>query len=428
MCQFDNFAYKHICMINFDKFELDNGLQVIVHQDKTTPIVAFNVLYKVGSRNENPDRTGLAHLFEHLMFEGSINISDYDRHIQLASGENNAFTTSDYTNYYITLPKQNIETAFWLESDRMLELDFSEEKLKIQKGVVIEEFNQRYLNKPYADWRLIMHRLAYHVHPYMWPTIGKNTMHIEYAKLQEIKDFYFNFYAPNNAILVVAGDVETKQVKELAEKWFGPIPRRNTVKNELPAEPKQMIPQELEIERNVPLNAIYKAYHMGDRLSKNYYASDLISDILSNGESSRLTQRLVKQQNKFTNINAYILGSNDPGLFFVEGFPAEGVSFEEANKCIINELENIWKDPVSEDELTKVKNKIEMTKELSEVNVLNKAISLAYYEMLGDANLVNTDIINYQNVSRDDIEKTAKEMFTAGNSSTIYYKSAQKDK
>ena len=246
-------------MIEFDKFELKNGLQVIVHQDKTTPIVAFNVLYKVGSRNENPDRTGLAHLFEHLMFEGSKNISNYDKHIQLASGENNAFTTSDYTNYYITLPKQNIETAFWLESDRMLELDFSEEKLKIQKDVVIEEFNQRYLNKPYADWRLIMHRLAYHVHPYMWPTIGKNTMHIEYAKLQEIKDFYYNFYAPDNAILVVAGDVETKQVKALAEKWFGPIPRRNTKKAELPVEPKQQIPQELEIERNVPLNAIYKA-------------------------------------------------------------------------------------------------------------------------------------------------------------------------
>jgi len=413
-------------MIEFDKFELKNGLQVIVHQDKTTPIVAFNILYKVGARDEKPERTGLAHLFEHLMFEGSKNISDYDRHIQIASGENNAFTNNDYTNYYITLPKQNIETAFWLESDRMLELDFSEEKLRIQKGVVIEEFNQRYLNKPYGDWQMIMRRLAYHTHPYMWPTIGKNTIHIEYAKLQEIKDFFFNFYAPNNAILVVAGDVETEQIRKLAEKWFGPIPRRNTQKNTLPAEPKQQIPQMLEIERNVPLNAIYKAYHMGDRMSESYYHCDIISDILSNGESSRMTQRLVKQQKKFTSINAYIMGSVDPGLFLVEGIPNDGVSFDEANKCIIAELENIWKDPVSESELTKVKNKLEMTKVVSEVNILNKAMTLAYYEMLGDINLINNEIEEYQKITRYDIEKTAQETFTPNNSSTIYYKSAQK--
>lgn len=414
-------------MINFDKFELNNGLQVIVHQDKTTPIVAVNILYKVGARNENPERTGLAHLFEHLMFEGSKNISNYDSYIQMAGGENNAFTNNDYTNYYITLPKQNIETAFWLESDRMLELDFSEEKLKIQKGVVIEEFNQRYLNEPYGDWRLIMRRLAYHTHPYMWPTIGKNTIHIEYAKLQEIKDFYFNFYAPNNAILVVAGDVETEQIKRLAEKWFGPIPRRNTRKDILPVEPKQQIPQMLEIERNVPLNTIYKAYHMGDRLSNNYYTCDLISDILSNGDSSRLMQRLVKQQNKFTNLNAYILGSVDPGLFMIEGTPNDDVSFDEANELIINELENIWKDPISETELTKVKNKLEMTKVISEVNVLNKTMNLAYYEMLDNIDLINNEITRYQQITRNDIETTAKETFTPNNSSTIYYKSAQKN-
>ncbi|MBR4620200.1 MAG: insulinase family protein [Salinivirgaceae bacterium] len=415
-------------MILFDRFELENGLQVIVHQDKTTPIVAVNLLYKVGSRNENPERTGFAHLFEHLMFDGSKNISDFDQQLQLAGGECNAFTNNDYTNYYLTLPKQNIETAFWLESDRMLELGITKEKLEIQKGVVIEEYNQRYPNKPYGDWMLIMRYLAYKKHPYMWPTIGKDTLEIKYASLDEVNSFFYNYYAPNNAILVVAGDVETKQIRQLAEKWFGPIPRRDTRIAPLPTEPEQKIPQFLLLKRHEPLNAIYKGFHMDGRLGSRYHAADLISDILSGGESSRLTQHLVKEQKIFTNVNAYITGEIDPGLFIVEGKLSDGVTFAQAEECISNELKSIWNSPISETELTKVKNNIEVKKTISEVNVLNKAMNLAYFEMLGDANLINTDVDNYQRITASDISQTAKLLFRRENSTTIHYKSAQKSK
>ena len=412
-------------MILFERFTLDNGLQVIVHQDKTTPIVAVDLLYKVGARNENPERTGFAHLFEHLMFDGSKNISDFDNQLQLAGGECNAFTTNDLTNYYITLPKQNIETAFWLESDRMLELGITKEKLEIQKDVVIEEYNQRYLNKPYGDWMLIMRYLAYREHPYMWPTIGKDPLEIKYASLDEVNSFFYNYYAPNNAVLVVAGDVETEQIRQLAEKWFGPIPRRDTHIAPLPVEPEQKVAQYLELKRNEPLNAIYRGYHMDGRMGKKYHAADLISDILSNGESSRLNQTLVKQQKTFTNINAYITGEIDPGLFIVEGKLSDGVSFEQAEASIDSVLESLWKEPIAENELTKVKNNIEVKKVVSEVNILNKAMNLAYCEMLGDANLINTEIEQYQAVTTADIAATAQQIFSKNNCSTIHYKSAQ---
>ncbi len=412
-------------MILFERFTLNNGLQVIVHQDKTTPIVAVDLLYKVGARNENRERTGFAHLFEHLMFDGSKNISDFDNQLQLAGGECNAFTTNDLTNYYITLPKQNIETAFWLESDRMLELGITEKKLEIQKNVVIEEYNQRYLNKPYGDWMLIMRYLAYRKHPYMWPTIGKDPMEIKYASLDEVNRFFNNFYAPNNAVLVVAGDVETEQIRQLAEKWFGPIPRRNTRIEPLPVEPEQKVAQFLELKRNEPLNAIYKGFHMDGRLGPKYHTADLISDILSNGESSRLNQILVKQQKTFTNINAYVTGEIDPGMLIVEGKLSDGVSFEQGEESIGSVLESLWKEPISEKELTKVKNNIEVKKIVSEVNVLNKAMNLAYCEMLGDANIINTDIEHYQAVTATDIASTAQQIFRKNNCSTIHYKSAQ---
>ena len=412
-------------MILFDRFTLDNGLQVIVHQDKTTPIVAVDLLYKVGARNENPERTGFAHLFEHLMFDGSKNISDFDNQLQLAGGECNAFTTNDLTNYYITLPKQNIETAFWLESDRMLELGITKEKLEIQKDVVIEEYNQRYLNKPYGDWMLIMRYLAYRVHPYMWPTIGKDPLEIKYASLDEVNSFFYNYYAPNNAILVVAGDVETEQIRQLANKWFGPKPRRDTHIAPLPAEPEQKVAQYLELKRNEPLNAIYRGYHMDGRMGKKYHTADLISDILSNGESSRLNQILVKQQKTFTNINAYVTGEIDPGLFIIEGKLSDGVSFEQAEASIDSVLESLWKEPIADNELTKVKNNIEVKKVVSEVNILNKAMNLAYCEMLGDANLINTEVEQYQAVTTADIAALAQELFCKNNCSTIHYKSAQ---
>ena len=412
-------------MINFDKFELDNGLQVIVHQDKTTPIAAFNLLYKVGSRDENPERTGFAHLFEHLMFEGSINIKDYDHQIQIAGGENNAFTNTDITNYYITLPKQNLETAFWLESDRMLGLDFSEKKLEIQKNVVIEEFNQRYLNNPYGDWMLMIRSLAYHKHPYMWPTIGKNTFQIEHIKLSEVEAFFYKYYAPNNAILVVAGDVEVDEVKQLANKWFGPIPRRDIPVRNLPAEPKQNIPQTLIVKRDVPTNAIYKAYHMDGRLGPDYHASNLISDLLAGGDSSRLIQHLVKQKKTFVSINAYITGESDPGLFIIEGKLNDNISFEQAEESINAELKLLCNNDVTEEELTKVKNNIEMRNIIGEVNVLNKAMNLARFTMLGDTNLINTNISYYQKVSTADITNISRKIFTPDNCSTLIYKSSQ---
>ncbi|PKP38211.1 MAG: peptidase M16, partial [Bacteroidetes bacterium HGW-Bacteroidetes-15] len=301
-------------MIHFEKFTLENGLRVIVHKDATTPMVAVNLLYNVGSKHEDPNRTGFAHLFEHFMFGGSANIPLYDDPVERASGENNAFTSNDITNYYLTLPKANMETAFWLESDRMLSLAFSQKSLDVQKNVVVEEFNQRYLNQPYGDVWLLLRPLAYKVHPYQWPTIGKEPKHITEASLDDVKEFFYNHYAPNNAILCVAGDVETKEVEKLAQKWFGPIPQRAIKSTEIPKEPEQTEPRKLEVSRDVPYNSIYIAYHMCDKLHPDYPATDLISDILSNGKSARLFQNLVKKQNLFSNIDAFVSGDNDEGL------------------------------------------------------------------------------------------------------------------
>lgn len=409
-------------MILFDRFTLENGLKVIVHKDKTTPIVAFNLLYDVGARDENPEKTGFAHLFEHLMFEGSVNIPNYDTPLQRAGGENNAFTNNDITNYYITLPKENLETAFWLESDRMLGLALTQEKLDIQKKVVIEEFKQRYLNQPYGDWNLYLRPLAYKKHPYQWPTIGKEISHIENATLQEVKDFFYKHYAPNNAILVVAGNVEVDEVQELAEKWFGPIPKRNVPTRTVPQEPKQTEARFAELERQVPLNAIYKAYHMPKRGDHDYYATDLISDILSNGKSARLMQRLVKEQRLFNSINAYITGDNDPGLFMVTGNLNEGVSFEQGEKALQTELQILINEQVEGYELDKVKNKVESALIYSEISILNKAMNLAYYELMGNAELINQEAMRYRKVSSEQIQSVATKMFAQSNCSTLYYK------
>lgn len=413
-------------MIAYDRFVLDNGLRVLVHKDDTTPIVAFNVLYDVGARDEHPDRTGFAHLFEHLMFEGSANIPHYDAPLQEAGGENNAFTNNNYTNYYITLPKENLETAFWLESDRMLELGLTQEKLDIQKKVVIEEFNQRYLNQPYGDWNLLLRPLAYKVHPYMWPTIGKNTDHIAEATLADVKDFFYRFYAPNNAILVVAGDVNTDKIKELTQKWFGGIPRREVRERNLPKEPAQTERREQSVERNVPLDAIYMAFHMTHRLDHDYFAADLISDILSNGKSARLTQNLVKEKKLFSSVNAYISGDVEEGLFIVNGNLNEGISFEEAETAIWEELDELKNNPLDGHELEKVKNKVEANLIYSEINVLNKAMSLAYNEMLGNAAMINEETENYQKVSAEQIQRVSAEIFSRNNESVLYYKAQKK--
>ncbi|MGE0567373.1 MAG: M16 family metallopeptidase [Bacteroidia bacterium] len=408
-------------MIKFEKFTLNNGLKVIVHQDNTTPIVAFNLLYNVGARDEDENKTGFAHLFEHLMFGGSINIPNFDEPLQFVGGDNNAFTSNDITNYYITLPKNNLETAFWLDSDRMLSLAFTEKSLEVQRQVVIEEFKQTYLNQPYGDVWLLLRPLVYQTHPYKWATIGKEISHIENATMQNVKDFFYKHYLPNNAILSVAGDVSVSEIEQLAEKWFGNIPSGNVPKRNLPKEPKQTEERRLKVERNVPANAIYKAYHMCKKTDKDFYATDLLSDVLSLGNSSRLYQSLVKEQKLFSEISAYVMGSFDEGLFIISGNLQEKVSFEEAEKAIELELQKIKEVLVHDKELEKVKNKIISTLLFSETSVLNKAMNLAISELLGDANDVNTEEEKYMKVTPEDIKRIANNILIPTNCSTLIY-------
>jgi zinc protease len=408
-------------MINFERFVLDNGLKVIVHQDKSTPIVAFNLLYDVGARDEDPSRTGFAHLFEHLMFGGSINIADYDKVVEKSGGQNNAFTSNDITNYYITLPKDNLEQAFRLESDRMLNLAFTPKSLEVQRQVVIEEFKQNYLNQPYGDVHLLLRPLAYKQHPYQWATIGKDVAQIEGATMEDVKAFFYKHYAPNNAILVVAGDVTIEEVKRLSMKWFAPIESREVPKRNLPKEPRQEEARTLKVERDVPVDIIYKAFHMCARVHANYFATDLMSDVLSRGNSSRLYNSLVKEQKLFTDIDAFIGGDSDEGLFYFGGKLADGVSMEQAEAGINEETEKLKTVLVSQDELTKVKNKVISAHLFSELNVLNKAINLATSELIGDANLVNMQLDLYDAVKPQQIMEIAKDIFRQENSNTLYY-------
>jgi zinc protease len=412
-------------MIKFDKFQLSNGLRVIVHQDTSTPIACINILYDVGARDENPEQTGFAHLFEHLMFGGSINIDSYDEPLQLVGGENNAFTTNDITNYYLTLPVENLETGFWLESDRMLSLAFSDKSLEVQRSVVIEEFKQRYLNQPYGDVWLLLRPMAYKVHSYKWDTIGKEISHIENAKMEDVKNFFKKYYCPNNAIMVVAGNVKVEDVKKMAEKWFGPIPKGPDNKRNLPKEPVQTEERTLTVERNVPVDAIYKAYHMCARRDKAYYATDLISDVLSQGNSSRLHKSLIKDKKLFGDIHAYVMGDFDEGLFVISGKLADGVTMEEADAAIKIEIDKMQTELVTTDELTKVKNKMEASHVFSEVEVLNKATNLAVSELLGSADLINEEVGKYLNVTAEEIKQQAIKIFKKENCSTLYYKSKQ---
>ena len=409
-------------MINFERFELDNGLKVIVHQDKSTPIVAFNLLYDVGARDEDVARTGFAHLFEHLMFGGSVNIADYDEVVEKAGGQNNAFTSNDITNYYITLPKENLEQAFRLESDRMLSLAFTPKSLEVQRQVVIEEFKQNYLNQPYGDLHLLLRPLAYQKHPYQWPTIGKEVSHIEKATMEEVKAFFYKHYAPNNAILVVAGDVDAAEIKALSEKWFAPIERRDVPVRNLPKEPRQTKARKLEVERDVPVDVLYKAFHMCARTHKDFYATDLISDVLSRGNSSRLYNSLVKDQKLFSEIDAFIGGDLDEGLFYVAGKLTSEVTMKQAEDGIDSELEKLKSVLVEENELRKVKNKVISAHLFSELSVLNKAMSLATSELMGDVNLVNKEIAFYEEVNASEMQNIATDIFRDENSNTLYYK------
>jgi len=408
-------------MIQFERFTLANGLRVIVHRDTSTPMAVVNVMYNVGARDEDPNKTGFAHLFEHLMFGGSLNIENYDEPLQMAGGENNAYTTNDLTNYYVQLPAENIETAFWLESDRMLSLAFGEKSLDVQRKVVCEEFKEHYINKPYGDAWHKMRELAYEVHPYRWMTIGKELSHVEKAKLEDVKDFFFKFYRPVNAILVVAGNVTLEQAKQLSEKWFGDIPAGEKYVRHLPEEPTQQKAKKQEIKADVPLDALYKSWHISSRLDKKYYIMDLITDILSGGGSSRLYHSLVKERRLFSNIECYHFGSIDNGLLAIEGKLVKGIKMLDAEKAIDEELEKMKKEAVTEGELQKVKNKTESTIAFEDMSVMNRANSLAFYELLGDAELMNTELEKYGAVTTADILDESKNIFRDENSSTLYY-------
>ncbi len=408
-------------MIQFDRFVLSNGLKVIVHEDKSTPMAVVNVMYDVGSRDEDPDKTGFAHLFEHLMFGGSINIPQYDDPLQVAGGENNAYTTSDLTNYYCQLPAENIETAFWLESDRMLSLAFSEKSLEVQRKVVCEEFKEHYINKPYGDVWHKVRELAYTTHPYRWMTIGKELKHVEDATLDDVKAFFFKHYTPSNATLVVAGNTSLVQVKTLAEKWFGDIPAGVRYVRNLPAEPRQTAARKLEAHADVPLDALYKNWHIYPRTDKRYYTADLITEVLSGGGSSRLFQQLVKEKQLFSNIECYHSGSTDAGLLTIEGKLVKGVRMETAEAAIMEELQLLQRDGISNRELEKVKNKVESMLAFEDMSVMNRASSLANYELLGDAGLINKELDYYQAVTADEILAESRIIFDDNNCSTLYY-------
>ena len=412
-------------MLQINRHILSNGLRLVHSQDASTQMVALNVLYNVGARDENPEHTGFAHLFEHLMFGGSVNIPDYDAPLQLAGGENNAWTNNDITNYYLTVPRQNVETGFWLESDRMMSLDFSERSLEVQRGVVMEEFKQRCLNQPYGDVGHLLRPLAYRVHPYQWPTIGKELSHIANATLEEVKDFFFRFYAPNNAVLAVTGNISFEEAVSLTEKWFGPIPRREVPLRQLPKEPVQTGERRQVVERNVPLDSLFMAYHMCDRLNADYYAFDILSDILSNGRSSRLNQHLVQEKQLFSSIDAYISGTIDAGLFHISGKPAAGVSLEEAETAVREELNELQTALVQEHELEKVKNKFESTQIFGNINYLNVATNLAWFELNGQAEDMEKEVERYRAVTADRLKAVAQTAFREENGVVLYYKSSK---
>lgn len=412
-------------MIQLEKFTLSNGLRVVVHEDHSTPMAVVNVMYDVGARDEDPSKTGFAHLFEHLMFGGSIHIPDFETPLQMAGGENNAYTSNDLTNYYIQIPAANLETAFWLESDRMLSLAFSEKSLDVQRKVVCEEFKEHYLNKPYGDVWFHMREMAYTSHPYRWMTIGRELSHIENASLDDVKQFFFKHYRPVNAILVVAGQVKTEEVKRLAEKWFGDIPSGEKYRRNYLPEPRQQEARKKIVKADVPLDALYKCWHMDSRLEKGYFAADLLTEILGGGGSSRLFQHLVKEKKYFSNIECYHMGTVEAGLLTIEGKLVKGVSIEGADKAIEEQLDLLMREGVTEKELEKVKNKTEAAIAFEDMSVMAKANSIAFYELLGDAALFNTDREKYFAITADDMLQYSRTIFDPSNSNTLYYLSTQ---
>lgn len=414
-------------MIKFERFVLDNGLRVIVHEDHSTPMAVVNVMYDVGSKDENPEKTGFAHLFEHLMFGGSINIPDFETPLQIAGGENNAYTSNDLTNYYIQLPADNLETALWLESDRMLSLAFDKKSLEVQKKVVCEEFKEHYINKPYGDVWFKLREMVFKQHPYRWMTIGKELSHIEDAKLEDVKAFFKKHYSPINAILVVAGNVKAAEVMLQVEKYFGDIPSGTKYVRNIPPEPEQQEARVLEVRADVPLDALYKVWKMPSRRDNGYYIADLVTEILGGGASSRLYQKLVKEQRLFSNIDCYHFGSVEEGMFTIEGKLVKGVDMKDAEAAVNSILEELTEKGITENELAKVKNKTEAVLAFEDMNILTRANNIAFYELLGDAGLFNREKDKYFAVTAEDISSFCRNIFRGKNSNTLYYYSNNKN-
>ena len=408
-------------MIAYRRKILSNGLTVLVNRDRQSKLAAVNLLYKVGARNEDPGRTGFAHLFEHLMFRGTRRVPNFDLPVQMPSGENNAFTNNDYTDFYITLPADNLETALWLESDRMTGLDISPEHLAAEKSVVIEEFKQRYLNQPYGDASMMLRKLAYTRHPYRWATIGRTPDHIAGTTLDEVRSFYRTHYRPSGAILSISADLDEERMIALAEKWFGPIADRPQTVGAPPAEPPQTAPRRRTVERDVPAAALWIAFHMGPRTSRDFYLGDFASDLLASGDSSRLYTRLVKERRLFASVNAYITGDVDPGLFVLTGHLLPGTTPQQAEKALLGEVRDLAENPPGDYECEKVKNKFEANTLFGEINVMNKAMNLGFYEMLGDIGLVNRETAIYRSIAPDEISDFCRRTFRPENSSTLLY-------
>ena len=409
-------------MIKYKEKTLSNGLRVLVNRDRASKLAAINILYMVGARNEEPSKTGFAHLFEHLMFRGTHQVPEFDIPVQMACGENNAFTNNDYTSFYITLPKENIRTALWLESDRMVNLNISEEAYQTEKQVVIEEFKQRYLNQPYGDEQLLLRELAYRVHPYRWSTIGISPEHIERATLDDVRNFYKLHYRPSRAILSISADIDEEEMLALAEEYFGEIEDPGGEIAPIPQEPEQCEPRRLEVERDVPATDITIAFHMGDRLSHDFFLGDLCSDLLAGGESSRLVNHLVKEQGLFTSVNSYITGSLDKGLFIIKGRLMPTTSEEQAERALLGELNDIARGNISDYELEKVKNKFEANMLMGEINIMNKALNLGFYAMTGDITLLNREAEVYRSLTREQVMDFATRCFSKQNSSTLIYR------
>ena len=408
-------------MIPYTRKTLPNGLTVVVNRDRTSKLAAVNILYRVGARNENPARTGFAHLFEHLMFRGTRAVENFDLPVQMASGDNNAFTNNDYTDFYITLPKDNLETALWLESDRMEGLDITPAKLEAEKKVVIEEFRQRYLNQPYGDQTMLLRALAYKVHPYRWAAIGLRTDHIAGASLDDVEAFYRAHYHPSNAILSISADMEEQRMLDLAEKWFAPLAGRPSETLPIPQEPAQTEARREEVDRDVPASTVTVAYHMCGRREADFYTADLVSDLLSGGDSGRLYTHLVKERNLLSSVNAYVSGDVDPGLFVFTGQLLPGIAPETAEAAFREEIVALQQTAATGYEIEKVKNKFEANTLFGELNVMNKAMNLGYYEMLGDLELINREVDRYRAVTEDDIRSFCRRIFRPENSSTLIY-------